>query len=204
MRKLSRILFVGFTAALVLAAAVTIASATRLGVNTTDFRAIYPDLRFNTSAGSAECQITLLASFHSRTISKVSRALGGAITSATWGACDSGTMTILTETLPWHIQYNGFTGFLPNPTGVRVMMIGTAYRISIEGIACLARTDAAEPGGGTAALSGGTVTRLDADSSFVIDVDDSGFFCSLAGDATFSGSANVTTAAGGTARIRLL
>ena len=62
------------------------------------------------------------------------------------GACASGSATLLTETLPWHVQYASFAGTLPNITAVRYNIIGFARRIrEIIGLTCLFRSTTAEP-----------------------------------------------------------
>jgi hypothetical protein len=52
-------------------------------------------------------------------------------------------------TLPWHVQYGGFTGTLPTITSIRTNIIGFAFRIREPfGVTCLARSTAAEPATG--------------------------------------------------------
>jgi hypothetical protein len=100
------------------------------------------------------CPVTLEGSLHSAAVSKVSGALIGYITSAQVGQavlCEGGTATALTETLPWHIRYDSFTGTLPNITGVEWQIIGLSFRFqpAREANACLIRTSAARPAKGT-------------------------------------------------------
>jgi hypothetical protein len=205
MRNRSKLLLAGLTAALMLATAVSTASAGRLEISEREFRAIWSSLTFDPDVGgSVICPVTLGGSFHSRTIRKTINALIGAITSAAVGACGAGTSaTVLTATLPWHLTYNGFEGRLPTITGIRLLLIGAAFQVQSDAT-CLARTDVAEPAGGTVAISGGQATTIRADENFQIDLDTPGFICDLAGDASFSGTGNVRTPSNGLLFIRLI
>jgi hypothetical protein len=98
-------------------------------------------------------------SFHSATLSKVCGQLVGYVTEATFGhPCVGGEAwalngierlpngTIPPSTLPWHIRYNGFTGTLPNITGIRLQLIGVSFLMRTAGGAgCLMKTTEARP-----------------------------------------------------------
>jgi hypothetical protein len=101
----------------------------------------------NNRLGTIECHVTMEGSFHSRTISKVLEALIGYITRATVDStnCTGGSARSLTETLPWHIRYGGFTGTLPTITSVNTRLIGFNYLIQVGGTACLFSSTASSP-----------------------------------------------------------
>lgn len=179
-------------AVLVLALFASVAAANRLAVATAEMGDItIADFRFEAGGVDITCRITVSASLHSATNVKTVRALVGQVTHVEVGRCAEGAVTVLTETLPWQVLYNGFTGRLPAPTGVRLLLVGAAYRVSGGGVTCLARTDSSEPSGGTVALDErGVVTGLTLDPTLEIDIDDSGFLCELAGDVSVSGTAS--------------
>ncbi len=142
--------------ALLMAFAVTSASANRLSISGGRlWRAVWRELGYSSGGvRGVVCEVTLEGSFHSGTIRKVERALIGHITRASVGRCPTGTSTLLTETLPWHVQYLGFEGRLPAITGVHLILIGVALRLreAVFGRTCLKRTTEAEPAGVIAQL----------------------------------------------------
>jgi len=99
---------------------------------------------------TVRCPVTLEGSFHSKTTSKVAGQLVGYISRVTVGnaSCTSGHSTALTETLPWHITYEGFTGTLPRITEIHILLVGAAFRFELLGSFCLARTTTTEPAEG--------------------------------------------------------
>lgn len=155
-------------AALVLASAVTTASANRLSVSNQNIRVVWNPLSFGAEAGAEtiRCRVTLEGSFHSRTIVKTIGNLIGAITRAIVGHpctgpfgfgaegwAENGTESILgtrsTNTLPWHISYEGFEGTLPNLNRVNLLLTGLRFWLSIPIGGCLGRY-----GGPTANIRG--------------------------------------------------
>jgi len=111
------------------------AFAGRLSVSSQTFRATFSELIESTGELSNTCHVTLEGSFHSRTIRKVEGTLIGYITRVTTGQCTLGT-TILTETLPWHISYLGFSGTLPEIT---LMLV--RFRMNVRRASCLMAAD---------------------------------------------------------------
>jgi hypothetical protein len=94
------------------------------------------------------CPVTLEGSFHSGTIRKAIGALIGYITRATANptSCTGGGMTLLRETLPWHIRYRGFQGVLPRIEVVRIDIVDYSMLILFGTVgACLFRSTAARP-----------------------------------------------------------
>jgi hypothetical protein len=136
---------IGLTAALILASAITTASARTLSVSEQSFLARWNSLEFiNRSVGSTiRCRITLDGSFHSRTLRKVEGSLLGAITAAivshpcTGGEAwsDNGTEPTpggRTNRLPFHLTYEYFRGVLPNITNIGDLISRTSIVIAIS------------------------------------------------------------------------
>jgi hypothetical protein len=135
-------------AAALLALLVTNASARNLSISTQFLRVAFTSVRFTEPFGaSVDCAVTAEGSFHARSIPKVVGTLTGYVTRADLGACAVGTVTILRETLPWHVRYLAFTGTLPNITRLIINVVGISFRIRFPGgPECLTRTTAEEPG----------------------------------------------------------
>jgi hypothetical protein len=124
----------GLTAAAVMMAALTAtASARNLSSTSESFRVTWTSLTFEEPFGTTfRCPVTLEGTLASRTIPKVTYTLMGRITEARVGSaaqCTGGSATILRETLPWHIRYNGFEGRLPDITNIRTLIAGASFRI---------------------------------------------------------------------------
>jgi hypothetical protein len=192
-------------AALTMALAVTSASANKLSYSEQRFRIIWTSLTFSEAGGNfpISCPVTLEGSFHSATLSKVLNALVAHITRAVVAnpECTAGHATILGESLPWPVLYRGFTGALPNMTGVRHYLIGAAFQIEAGlGVICLAQSSLANPAAGDAAReAGGSITSLRPDSELAIPV--TGTACPRAG--IFSGSGEVFALGSTRTRVRL-
>lgn len=123
----------------------SVASANRLGFSSTTFR-------ITSGAGIREgdviCPLTLEGSFHSNTFTKTLGSLIGYITRAALEEerCSGGRARYLRETLPWHIQYAGFSGFLPNIASITTHVIGLGILITRSGVSCLYTTSMEKPG----------------------------------------------------------
>ncbi|MBS1869464.1 MAG: hypothetical protein JSS99_07345 [Actinobacteria bacterium] len=130
------------------------ASAREFEVSETRARVVYRPLIFQSTEGAdrISCTVTLEGTFHYRTIAKVERSLFGYVTRAAVDTanCASSPVGIqarvLTETLPWHLQYKDFAGTLPEVRPritliragfdlIRVPILGTCkYIITTNGI----------------------------------------------------------------------
>lgn len=149
MRIRSKLILTSLAAALLLAIAVSSASANKISVSHGNlFRIEWSSIEL-WAAGIAvvRCALTLEGSFHSTTLPKIERVLVGHITRASIknDPCITGSVTILTETLPWHIQYRGFRGELPNISSAVSAVSGFGYRLNNAINRCLARTTAESP-----------------------------------------------------------
>jgi hypothetical protein len=181
----------GLAAALLLALAVSSASARNLSVNEQGFSIRWSALELNTSVGTVRCPITLRGSFHRRTITKTNGLLIGAITGATVNdaLCTNGRLTVLTGTLPWSIHYASFAGTLPRIDSIRLHIRNIALQNDIGGQECLFRTDTAEPLVLDTQVGGSGETRSSvSDGDEQIDLEDEDFLCAIAGDSSFSGT----------------
>jgi hypothetical protein len=141
-------------AALFFAAIAGSASARALSTSSQTFRATWRNLEATNSFGfgAIRCALTLEGSFHARTISKVINSLVGAITRAETAACTGGEAIPRRETLPWHTQYGGFAGTLPNITSLTTVMSRIRFRAIFPGLCD------AEYGSATDAIRG-TINR---------------------------------------------
>lgn len=210
MRFNAKLSFAALTAALVLAAAVGAASANRLSISERNFTSVWTVPLSGSGGGeiTAECPVTINGSFHSASFAKVREGLVGHIYRAAVGSpCVSGGMTVLTETLPWHVTYEAFRGVLPRITGVAVRLIGASFRVTENfGVnVCLFRTTATNPGKMIMELNEtGAIIGLRADESTTIPMTGP-FPCELTENASiFRGTANMTNAAGRQMTIRLI
>lgn len=192
------------TAAIVLSLAVGAASVNRIAQSEQNFKQTFAELTFSESGGgfAVICPVTMEGSFHSKTISKVAEALVGYVKTATVGTCREGRARVLTETLPWHIRYESFSGTLPNITGINLRLVGAAFAIEKGlSVVCLAKTSATNPAKGTINVTGGSVTGLDVNSAATIPT--TGAFCPFA-NGKFAGHSNVTTPTGGSITVTLV
>jgi hypothetical protein len=130
--RTARSLILTLGAALLLASAVSTASARNLSINNQNIRVTFTSLEFGASEIIVRCLVTLEGSFHTRTLAKVARSLVGAITKAAvkQETCTGGSGgpfngveryngTTSPNTLPWHLTYDSFQGTLPNITSLR-------------------------------------------------------------------------------------
>jgi hypothetical protein len=204
MRIRSKLLIAAFTAAAVMAVAVSSASARRIETTEQKFRIVWTELEFLHSTDTpVRCPVTLEGSYHSRTISKVSGQLVGYINVAAVGAtCTGGSARVLAETLPWHVQYNSFAGTLPNITAVTQTLIGVRFQIrNSSNLTCLAGTTQTNPAWGEVINEAAGATKLRALTEHSIPLGGS-FVCEFAGNGEFRGTGEITTP-GATTRIRI-
>jgi hypothetical protein len=167
MRNSVKLVLTALAAALLLASAVSSASARSLRVTSQLFRVTWSRLEFiNTETGvTIRCQVTLEGSFHSATIAKVERALIGAITRATVkeASCTNGRARPNNETLPWHVTYENFAGTLPNITAVGLLLSRISFNLEIAGGLCTGRYGIATDnisGTATRNTTSGAITTL--------------------------------------------
>ena len=156
MSKCTRTLLALASAAIMLSALASAASANHLSTSTRTARATWTAMEFIEPFGqTVRCPVTLEGTLHSATISKTPELLVGFITRATVGtnSCSGGSATVLQETLPWHLRYAGFTGTLPNMTAVIINTIGSAFRVRGPFGTCLFTSTTTQPTRGTYSLN---------------------------------------------------
>jgi hypothetical protein len=162
MRMSTKLGLTGLLAAMLLAAALSTASARNLEVSAQGILVSWSRLEFQSNVGTVRCPVTLDGSFHSRTIPKTVNLLIGAISEVRIKreSCSGGEALINNATLPWHIQYGGFTGSLPAITTVRLILSRYQFRVTIIGVNCF-YGNATDAISGEASLNGGgEVTEL--------------------------------------------
>jgi hypothetical protein len=209
MRKSLKILFVGATAAVVLAAAVGVASANRLRTSSQQFKSTWTALPFIApevfgASTTIRCPVTLEGSFHSQTIVKTTGSLIGYVNRASVnsGGCTNGHATILTATLPWHVTYEGFTGALPNITALRLLLLGASFLVQTE-FSCLARSEVNHPINGLARLNTShVVTSLEAEANNLPLT--GGFPCELGTGSLQASASTVTNGSGASITVTLI
>jgi hypothetical protein len=195
MRYRSRLALAACAATAVLALAAGGAFARRLELSTQTFLIGWSPLIFEAGGVRVSCPVSLEGSFHSRTLSKVCGSLIGRVIETKVKECTGGTMTALTETLPWHVRYNSFTGTLPRITGITAMVVGAAFRITPSGsVACLATTTSREPWFGRLGVNeaSGRLERVESLSEHTIAL--SGFFCEFVGAGRLIGTGTIVQA----------
>ena len=203
MRTIARTSTAVLAAALLLAAAVSSASARSLSVSNQNIRVTWASLE-EVGGITIRCRVTMEGSFHSRTIVKAARTLTGAITRATVDEanCTNGTERPRNETLPWHLTYEGFAGTLPNINAVFLLLSRFRFSLNVPGI-CTADYGIATDNITTRANvnASGEITTLEPVSGRNRLTLHSGTpFCP--GSRTFAGSGTVTLL-GTTTRIRV-
>jgi hypothetical protein len=129
-------------ATLLLALATSGAAARNLSISNQSIRATFNNIELiSEGLSTISCHVTLEGSFHGRSIIKASGALIGYVTRMTPGNCNK-SITVLTATLPWHVQYEGFSGTLPNITLLIVRLSNFSFQWEAGlGVRCLARTE---------------------------------------------------------------
>jgi hypothetical protein len=178
MRTYLKLSMTALVASVALTALVSTASARSFSLSNQNFRVTWSSLEFVVEGVRILCPTTIEGSFHSRTIAKVVGSLIGYITRAIIRRpCVNGTMwfhsgeanEVLTgsfpSNLPWHIQYGGFVGALPNITSVRLVFPGLLLTTRSEffGIPILCEYVTTNANGnaiGTANRVGGVLTIL--------------------------------------------
>lgn len=147
MSKRSRFALAAVLASACMAVVAGSAHANRLELSAQTFRMTWQEVfRLREGGVTGECFVTLEGSFHSRTFAKVTSVLIGFLTRATMGTCRNATVRFLTETLPWHVQYTGFNGSLPNITFLLIQIIEASIFLRTGMfIGCLGRSSALHP-----------------------------------------------------------
>lgn len=182
-------------AAVTLFVFVGVASGNRLSVSSSTMRATWTSAELSGGFGTVSCAFTLEGSMHTRTTTKTAGALVGYVTRASVGPCRTGSATVLTATLPWHVRYSSFAGTLPNIVSITENITDSAWQIKepVFGVTCLFAASETEPN--TVSLSreaGGALTSARLGGTIESN-------CGLRG--TAGGTSGTPTVLGSTTRI---
>lgn len=210
MRNHSKLILSALTAALILAAVVTTASASRLSISNRNFRVVWNPLQFSEAEGGTEtrCPVTLEGTFHSNVIVKAAGALVGYVTRGivAEGSCtNASTARILQASLPWHVRYRSFRGTLPRIERIRLELVGAAFLLNVffGSAQCLYQSTSASPAAGELLVNTatGVVEGLAADNTVRIPLAVRlGGFVNCPATGIFNGTGTVTLL-GNTTRI---
>ena len=188
---------------LLLALGITTASARNLSFSNQTIRVAWSSVEF-TSSVIVRCRLTLEGSFHTRTITKVVRSLIGSITRATMDEanCTNGNGRARTETLPWHLTYEGFTGTLPNIDSIFAVISRFRLNMTVPGLCTADYGIATDNITGQAVVGGGSefTTLTPVTGRNRVTLHSGGAFCP--GSAAFGGTGNVTIL-NSTTRVRI-
>lgn len=196
-KRVRRALLAAVLTASVVAIACSSASAVQLSLSEPSFRAVWTPARFTFSGVTISCNATLEGSFHTTSITKIAGSLAGHVTRASVTSCSSGTMSVLTETLPWHVQYGSFGGTLPDISTMTLRIVGMSASWTFLGLTCLGRSEAATPAQLIAERNGsGTITSFRWDESAPIPLTGSAGCSSIRGRL----GGTTTSATGGSGR----
>jgi len=201
MRAKGRLALAMVAATAFLSLAISSASARRIEISEPRFRIVWA--AFTVAGNGVEevrCPVTLEGSLHSRTISKLSGDLIGYVTHAAIasGSCTGGTAAFLTESLPWHIQYLGFSGTLPNITTLRWIVVGLRYQLVVGGFTCLTGSTQSSPAGINMSIASGVMRTATDDETLTIPLEG---VCSFVGSDRLKGTAEVFALGSTTTRI---
>lgn len=206
-------------AAVVLAAAVGAASASRLSTSSQSTKIVWSGLTFTGGGQAITCPVTLEGTLHESSIAKIRRSLIGFITRARASRpCTNGTAWVyngsesnevlggtLSNSLPWHITYEGFTGPLPNITEIHLLLIRARFlvRATLLGIPALCNytTTLEHPAEGWLRFGrGGVVSSLRPNERVNIPSETGG----VCPEGAFSVEGTVTNGSGGNVTITLI
>jgi len=156
MHHRSRLILAALAATAVLALAVSDASAGRFSTSERNFEVIWDNALSNktdleiidsTAGINIRCRATLLGHFNESTIIKSSSINQYTIThGAIVNACEGGSATLRTETLPWNGRFRDYIGTLPRITSIFLSFIGMRIHLrELRGTECEATSEANHP-----------------------------------------------------------
>jgi hypothetical protein len=198
MRFRSKVILTALTAVVFAALLASGASATRLSVNTVDFRLVWSPLSFEAGSNVVACNVTLEGSFAASSFAKtVGSQIGTVSAAAVAATCTGGSARALTETLPWRVTYGGFSGVLPRISSVNLTLVGTSFAIAPTelGFACLGSTT---PARGIAVRTEAGEFRVRADETVELVLRGGPFGVCALERGHFRGTSAVVTSSGGT------
>jgi len=161
MRNTIKLGLTALMAAMLLASALSTASARNFEVSNQTFNATWSRLEFQSSLVTIRCLVTIEGSFHSRTIPKIERLLIGSVTKIQIkeDSCTNGRARP-ERPPPWHLTYEGFTGRLPNIETIRLLLSRFQFAIIALGVTCKYGTSTDNLTGSAALNAGREVTNI--------------------------------------------
>jgi hypothetical protein len=160
-RNAARLAAAAAVAGMLLASVVATTSARNLSASSQTIRATWASLEMISSLPTIRCPVTFEGSFHARTLTKTVGSLTGSVTRVIIKeeACVNGRAR--PKNVPWHIQYAGFTGTLPNITEILFTISRFRIEIVVEGV-CTADYGTAEDNATVRAARelGGAITTI--------------------------------------------
>ena len=193
MRTSAKLGLAALAATLLLASAISSASARSFSATTSGLRATFTRLEFTneTGFGFVSCSVTLEGSFHSRTIAKTAELIGAITRVDIRRPCTGGEGIARTETLPWHVTYFGFIGNLPNISILILLLSRLRFDISAPGLCDGEYGNATDNirGEATREAGGGITTLAPSNDRASLIRTNSGFCPSRGG---FRGNATIT------------
>jgi hypothetical protein len=194
MRSHRRIAHVAVTATLLLAFAASVSAAESFDVISNRISARWSSVTLEAAGLRVVCPLTLDGSFSGASFAATARTRVASITRATTGTCSEGRAVVLSETLPWSLQYSSFGGTLPNITSLTFRLLGASLRGTAGGLECLVRSSEERPinvvatrENSSTSETRGEITGLRLDERAGIPLR-GGFACELAGESHLSGS----------------
>ncbi|HEX7292286.1 MAG TPA: hypothetical protein VF250_14280 [Conexibacter sp.] len=122
------------------------AAAEELWILGETFKVVMSALTFHAEGVSeASCPITLEGSFTASTFVETPRTRIGSVTRGRLGTCTGGSASILTETLPWSLQYDSYEGSGPEFTSMNTRVVGAGFSATLSGLTCLAGSEESQP-----------------------------------------------------------
>jgi len=142
MRTYIKLGLTALIAAMLLASALSIASARNLEFSNLHFRVEWSRMEFRSALVTIRCQLTLEGSFRSRTIPKIERLWIANITRINIHepSCTNGRVTP-GGTPPWRLTYENFAGRLPRITQLGLLLQRFQFLIEALGINCTYGTE---------------------------------------------------------------
>lgn len=189
--------------ALLLAMATGTARADVLTMSDQTFRIVWHPVKFVTSFGAEiQCNMTLEGAFAAREVVKATGSEQGTVTRASIASCSVGTITVLTATLPWEVEYQSFAGSLPNITAITFNIIGASFRFRTAGeaITCLMRSNNERPFAVVEVIGSGTVSEINAAELEILLANG---LCPFGTEGRFTNRGRATTSGGGSITVSL-
>jgi hypothetical protein len=155
MRTRARLIAVTLTATAALLATVTGAGARNIDITNGEqgLRLVWRPVSFEAFGETVTCNLTLEGTFSARTFAKRRETPIARITRAAVESCTGGTFRVNSETLPWTVTYQSFTGTLPRISTITKDLVQASFEVQPFGFPkCRYTSETGEPIRGIATL----------------------------------------------------